>query len=358
MTVIRFPKGGWTRRKALAAIASLTMGIGLSRCSAESFSKGGSFIAVNGDRQWLKIAGTLAAKSVLLILHGGPGGSETILFRHFNRALETCFCVAYWDQRGSGRSFDPQKPSINMTVEQFVRDLDVIVEHLQIMLGLPIILIGHSWGSALGLIYAHRHPRVVAGFIGIAQVANTPVQLRASYNFALAEARRRQNAMAVRELEDIGPPPFDVEALRIKDRWVEAFGGYFAPGFPKMRTVLSALVRGETSIGEIRRLIAANDFSLKAMWPEVQILDVPRLVPSVAVPVAFFLGRLDRQVPGTAAESYLKQLQAPRKSLRWFEHAAHNIPFEQPDDFNREVMAVIGGWFPNQHAKEMKNVVH
>jgi proline iminopeptidase len=117
-------------------------------------------LEVNGTRQWLLLRGRDARASALLLLHGGPGSSETVLFRRFlGEALEGRLVVAYWDQRGAGRSYDPAIPPDSMTVEQFLADLDAVVDHLRRHLGRDrIALLGHSWGSALGALYAARHP--------------------------------------------------------------------------------------------------------------------------------------------------------------------------------------------------------
>ena len=64
----------------------------------------------------------------LIMLHGGPGFSETGFFRHFNAPLEKSFTVVYWDQRGAGKSFDRNIPRSSMTVEQFISDLDELVD--------------------------------------------------------------------------------------------------------------------------------------------------------------------------------------------------------------------------------------
>jgi proline iminopeptidase len=334
-----------TRRNLLVATAgALALTVAVQRCATDPLSAGGSLVNVNGNLQWLMMAGRPDATAQLLILHGGPGGSETVLFRHFNRALESHFRVAYWDQRGAGHSYDPKSPPSGMTVDQFTRDMTVIITHLRNVSTLPIVLVGHSWGAALGLIYAHRYPQTVAGYIGVSPAVSMPKQLSASYHFARTEAQRLENAKASRELEDIGPPPFDVAALAVKDRWVETFGGSFAPGFHKTRVALEALIRGETSIGEVRQLIAANRFSLEAMWPEVQALDVAELVPSIQIPVAFLLGRHDRQAPPEIIADYLERFKAPDKSTLWFERSAHNIPFEQPAAFNSAVSKLVDRW--------------
>jgi hypothetical protein len=44
-------------------------------------------------------------------------------------------------------------------------------------------------------------------YVGIAQIADMPQGRRLSYDFALSEAKKRENAEAVSELETIGPPP-------------------------------------------------------------------------------------------------------------------------------------------------------
>jgi pimeloyl-ACP methyl ester carboxylesterase len=42
---------------------------------------------------------------VLLILAGGPGGTETGWFRKYNSVLEEHFTMVHWEQRGAGKSF-------------------------------------------------------------------------------------------------------------------------------------------------------------------------------------------------------------------------------------------------------------
>ena len=49
-------------------------------------------------------------------------------FRCYDGPLEKRFTVVYWDQRGAGKSFDPNIPKSTMTVEQFIVDLDALVD--------------------------------------------------------------------------------------------------------------------------------------------------------------------------------------------------------------------------------------
>jgi alpha/beta hydrolase fold len=65
-----------------------------------------NYLRLGGVDQWVMIRGESSTNPPLILLHGGPGFSETHFFRRFNAPLEKRFTVVYWDQRGSGKSFD------------------------------------------------------------------------------------------------------------------------------------------------------------------------------------------------------------------------------------------------------------
>ena len=138
---------------------------------------------LGGLAQWVMIRGQSIANPPLILLHGGPGFSETRFFRFFNAALETSFTVVYWDQRGAGKSFDPSIPRSSMTVEQFISDLDALVDAVRERLGKSkVAIFGHSWGSALGVLYAARFPEKVAAYVGSGQIGDWPAAEQASYH--------------------------------------------------------------------------------------------------------------------------------------------------------------------------------
>jgi len=130
-----------------------------------------SYLRLGGLDQWVMIRGESATNPLLILLHGGPGSGETPLFRHFNAALEKSFTVVYWDQRGAGKSFDRGIPRSSMTVEQFIADLDELVDAVRTRVGQnKVAIFGHSWGSALGVLYAGRFPDKVATYVGSGQI--------------------------------------------------------------------------------------------------------------------------------------------------------------------------------------------
>ena len=93
------------------------------------------------------IRGESSANPPLILLHGGPGWSETGFFRYFNAPLEQSFTAVYWDQRAAGKSSDRSIPRSSMTVDQFVSDLDELVDIVCERLGkTKVTIFGHSLG--------------------------------------------------------------------------------------------------------------------------------------------------------------------------------------------------------------------
>jgi pimeloyl-ACP methyl ester carboxylesterase len=116
-------------------------------------------VPIGGISQSVWLRGISRSNPLLILLHGGPGVSESALFRHFNSGLEQHFLMVYWEQRGTGRSYHADIPPQSMTIRQFLHDLDELVDWARQRFGKDkVVLLGHSWGTVLGTIYACRHP--------------------------------------------------------------------------------------------------------------------------------------------------------------------------------------------------------
>jgi len=105
---------------------------------------------------WVK--GNTASKTMIIYLHGGPGGGALgemyLLNSEFVKTITNKYAMVFFDQRGSGSSqgnFDKDL----MTEEQFVEDLDKLIILLKNKYGsdMNIFLYGVSWGGYLGYAY-------------------------------------------------------------------------------------------------------------------------------------------------------------------------------------------------------------
>ncbi|HEY0858843.1 MAG TPA: alpha/beta hydrolase [Albitalea sp.] len=343
-------RGSWQRRAAVAITACLCASMaacagprpGGSPPSADRVADSAQ-VDVGDARVHVEVHGDDAKAPLMVWLHGGPGGAARPLFRLFNGDLERHLLVAYYDQRGAGRSFDPQAPVVRLTVAQHVADLDRVVDHLRSRYHRRrILLVGHSWGATLGMLYAKARPEKVSGVIGVAPAIAFGEQQRREYAYNLAQATRRGDRRALKELGDIGPPPYRSSAAVLRLQQVtDRHGGVGLRTHNRAAIVLEGIWRGFVTPGEIVRILRGNRRSLEVMHEELLALDLRREVSTLDVPVFFFLGRHDRHADAELSAAYFESLRAPSKQVVWFERSAHDIPFDEPAAFHRHVMEAV-----------------
>jgi pimeloyl-ACP methyl ester carboxylesterase len=299
------------------------------------------YLQLGGVAQWVMLRGESLSNPPLILLHGGPGMPESGLFRRFTSPLEKHFTLVYWDQRGAGKSFSRTIPRASMTVEQFIADLDELVEYVRRRLSKDkVVIYGHSWGSVLGVLYAARYPAKVAAYVGSGQVGDSVAAELASYAFALAEAERRGDRSALRKLRAIGRPPYDARKLfteRIQVSRLERDEAVTSP-WTIWRAVLG---RPESSILDLPNVVRGFRFSLQAMYPETSRLNLRELAPTLQLPVFFLLGRKDHWVPPETSVAYFEALVAPAKKLVWFERAGHEVFVDEPEAFNDAMARLV-----------------
>ena len=310
---------------------------------------------IGGLQQRLWFRGLSVNQPAVILLHGGPGASEAALFRHFNADLERAFLMVYWEQRGAGRSYRGSIPPESMTIDQFVRDLDEVVELvLHRFQKDRVVLLGHSWGSAIGLLYAARHPEKVAAYVGTGQVADMREGERLSYEFALAEARDRGHRDGLKALQTIGPPPHTVDQMLTSRKWVERFGGAFHAKLSTGGLIWAALQTDEANLVDLIKFGQGNEFSLEHLWAEFRDLELDEALIRFQTPVVFMLGRHDWQVPAILAARYFDRIEAPYKRLVWFERSAHHPPFEEPERFNRTLVEILNPLVRDAHIRRIR----
>ncbi len=299
------------------------------------------YCRLGGVDQWVMIRGENLANPALIHLHGGPGFSETRLLRHFNSDLERHFTVVYWDQRGAGKSYSRSIPEASMTVERFIADLGELVDMVCARVGREqVVLHGHSWGSALGVLYASRYPQRVAAYLGTGQIGDWSAAEAASYAYAIAEARRRNHRRALAGLHKIGPPPYPASSVFRERTWLQRLDGQLSPK-ALWRFGRIALGGAESSLLDVPRQFCGFRFSMNAMWKEVSHLSLSDAAPALRMPVFFFLGRRDHWVPPETSMTYFDTLTAPSKKVLWFDESGHEPFVDEPAEFNQAVVEMV-----------------
>ena len=188
-------------------------------------------ITLGGIKQSILIESQDFTKPILLILHGGPGFAMMPLFHQKNRELENHFIVVNWDQRGAGKSYSSNIPIDSMTLAQFVEDAYQLTQYLKQKYNREkIYIIGHSFGTVLGMLLIQKYPQDYFAFAGVGQVVDVIANEQYSYSFALDKAKDTNNTIAINELETVGYPNNEGEYLDdsgydITMKWMSYYGG-------------------------------------------------------------------------------------------------------------------------------------
>jgi len=292
-------------------------------------------IELGGMKQWVLIRGNDKSNPVLLILHGGPGSPELAMHRKYNSALEKYFTVVNWEQRGSCKSYNKDIPKDTMKIPVFVSDARELVQYLKKRFNAQkIFLEGHSWGSAIGALLVQRIPQDIKAYIAIGQVSDVIENEIAGYDWAMAEAKKRNNKTAIKELTATGRPPHqELKKTGVERKWVMQFGGTVKNG--AMQMIASALFncREYTAADKILNYAQGSLFSLTSLWPEILEGIMYKSASEWKVPVYIMAGRHDATVVYALQEKYFNFIKAPKKYFFTFENSAHMCAYEEPEKY-------------------------
>jgi len=122
-------------------------------------------------RVWVKRTGNNPRLKVLL-LHGGPGSTHEYLEACDSFLPGAGIEYYYYDQLGSGRSDQPDEPSL-WDVDRFVAEVEQVRQALD--LGPDnFVLFGHSWGGVLAIEYALKYQQHVRALVISNMMSSVP----------------------------------------------------------------------------------------------------------------------------------------------------------------------------------------
>jgi proline iminopeptidase len=295
-------------------------------------------VSIGGIDQWVSIRGLDRRNPVLLMLHGGPGYVSMPLSWYFQRGWEEYFTVVQWDQRGSGKTYvsnDPAKVAPTLTREQVVADTQEMILWLRKEFHKDkIFVLGHSFGTFLGLTVAQKHPEWLHAYIGMAQLTNSPESERRGWRFAMAHAQAAHNEQAVRELQSIAPYAAEGKPVTLPDlfkqrKWLQFYGGAIV-GRSDFEVESAAVhLSPEYTDADVRLWGKGNDFTEQALLADVINTDFSK-VTRLECPLILFSGRHDYNVSSEVGAEWFEKVRAPSKRLVWFENSAHEVMDEEP----------------------------
>ena len=299
------------------------------------------FIEIGGIQQGFFLASENQENPIILFLHGGPGNPElALLYRYISsECLEKYFTVCYWDQRGTGMSFSKSIDPTTMTLEQMIEDTRQITEYLKRRFNKEkIYLMGHSWGSFLGIKTIEKYPENYLAFFGIGQVTNQVESEKLAYDYMLQYAIEINDKSAIRKLQKFNKNASDFPTMEyigtVRSALTNKYGiGLIRENFSTARLIKNILFFKGYTLSEKIKLIQGMPFSIEHLWDYVVSENLFELSISFQVPVYIIHGKYDYLVSYTLSRKYFEIIEAPDKSFFTFEKSAHSPNAEEPEKF-------------------------
>ncbi|MFX0094427.1 MAG: alpha/beta fold hydrolase [Candidatus Hodarchaeota archaeon] len=304
-----------------------------------------------GDlKQWIFIRGTDQNNPVLLFLHGGPGAPLLGMSssRKHDAEMIKHFTVVHWDQRGAGKSFNSNIPVDSMTLDRFVEDCNELIDHLRNKFHTQkVFLVAHSGGTIIGIKTAHKYPEKIHAYVGVAQIINDHEQQKLSYDFIVEEAEKSGDVGRQNAIKAVGPPPYEsLKKLLKKEKYIVQYGGFLHNTSIKqmMKFMFDFVTSPEYSLLEGIRTFRNRgfEFTMNAMWEELQNVNLTKEIQSIKVPIYFFEGKYDMTTPKVLVEKFYNNLNAEKgKKLIIFENSAHIPMMEEKERYQELLINVV-----------------
>lgn len=291
-------------------------------------------IKLKGVELFFSISQNQKNKPIILYLHGGPGDACIPLTKKFNSDLEESFIFVNLEQRGCGLSYYQFSKEENLTIQVMLDDIHQFVLYLLERLKQDkLILMGHSWGTVLGLLFIKKYPELVSQYIGIGQVVNMKKNMQYQKDF-LKETMRHTNA--IDRLDFTNDPISSSLSLTKK---IVSYGGSVM-GSRNYRSLIVPFIfsKDYTVKNLVHRLQGANQ-SILFFWEELLAINFENDL-TFKVPIIFCEGRHDHHVSSELVSEYSKMITS-KTQIIWFEQSAHFPQWEEAAKFNQVIQSII-----------------
>lgn len=301
------------------------------------------FINLDNSLQGMFIIGKNIDNPILLFLHGGPGMPTLFLEEKYPSGLEKHFTVCYWEQTGGGISFDPKLSPDVVSVERIVSDAIEISKYLLKRFDRKkIYLMGHSWGSLIGILAAAKAPELYTAYIGVSQITNQSKSEKLAFDYMIDKFADTGNTMMVSKFNVHNIYDGREEMIKyfkspLRDKAMHQLG---IGTMHNMKSVISGIFRPFLASKFYTFMEKINFWRAKfflinktKLIEELFSIDVTVRVPKLEIPVYFFSGIHDFTVNYSLSKEYLISLDAPLKGFYSFNSSAHSPMHEEPVRF-------------------------
>jgi len=305
-------------------------------------------ININNSSQWVLVRGKNRDAPLLIHVQQGPGvpmiseANETERRLH----LEDKFLVAYWDQRGCGKSFSKDILPETMSLDQMADDLITCTKYLLEKYGKDkAVIAGYSIGATISLMAAAKDSSIFKAIFATGVDVDIPYANDYALDFAMRKAVAGNNKKLIQKINVLKQQPI-VETKRFQQRaemltnlgGINTSGSYTNLLFRSVKNILFSRYYG---IGGLLKTMKGMAFCQNCLLPELNNFNLFQKVKKISIPVHFIQGSLDAIAPPERGRAYYEQLEAADKSFTIFERSAHMPQYEESEKFSNLITSFL-----------------
>jgi pimeloyl-ACP methyl ester carboxylesterase len=314
-------------------------------CQQESFNISTNaddffFLRNNGADMPVWVKGNTQSKNLILILHGGPGGSAFVIhefFTEFTEPLEASCGVVYWEQRSSGSS-QGNFSAATLTLQSYVDDLEKLVALLKdkYEADTNIFLLGVSWGGYLGSAFLAKddNQNDIKGWINIAGTNSFSKTANLGKQKLLFYAGQQLGLSAnVEEWTEIKEWAINQDTIVTKEEFIKE-NSYAAQAEILLEDSLNITIEQATT-GEQLSFVLTSPFSANAWVSNLQGIRESNLlnlllatdinVENISIPSIFLGGKFDFIVPEEVLLNQFNAIASDEKEIHFLSQSGHGI---------------------------------
>lgn len=323
------------------------------------------FIPVDQSKLYTRVIGN-SEKPIIISLHGGPG-AFSVDHEFYREVFEKDYLVVYFDQRGGGLS-DEFKDKSMLTTDQFVKDLDRVVDYIKDKYpNKKINLLGTSWGGTYGFLYLLKHQEKINSFISSSGFVDSPQR-----NFALISHERQlanellktttdsikkkrylEILTKLDEIETSGFKVFFQNMNKVRYEFPKDLGFDVYWAKPELKGKKAELLSDPAFFARVKytpellqkaleKLEYINEvFMNTESYNNLNIVDEMEVIKK---PVLVIQGEYDYAIgveQGRTIYNALKNVTKNDKELVYLKNASHNASFEEPEIYYKTLKAFL-----------------
>ena len=257
------------------------------------------YVNINGIEQYF-IHYPKKSNTTLLFLHGGPGESEAYFLYKMHSKTQN-YNLVYYDQRGTGKTQSKNKSKDkDITIEKLLIDLKETINYVKLKYNSKyIILLGHSWGSVLGIEFIKKFPNLVSAYIGMGQVVNFKIGEKTGFDYCYDIVQKSNNQKYIKKIEKLKNYPFIINknnAFEIFKNFREIQVKYKLAGYYEGNDKLNKIIK-QSPIYSFKDMFNPNSLILNQNIIYYLIDYDTSKFTNFNIPMFFICGANDWQVP-------------------------------------------------------------